>query len=304
MEGMSAQSESVGHLANDTQTNYAGGLGPICETLRELKAQRNDLVRIKTALTNRIKAVCRRFVDVKGKNDKKGLKRADDLYKKICKIHKGIGSHQESDSQHIAAADVSLGGHEELEHHHGSATKAYLWCKPMFNARDTIERSEKVLRADMTKLAAKLPVCSWVDTVKGFGRTNLACIIGETGDLSLYANPAKVWKRLGLAVIRGKRQCKTLDRELAIEMGYSPTRRSAVWTLGDCIIKSQGKGEDAGEYRRIYDTRKAYELKRDKKMTKAHAHNRAKRYTEKLLIRDLWEEWHALNNKESNNAKA
>jgi hypothetical protein len=88
-----------------------------------------------------------------------------------------------------------------------------------------------------------------------------------------------------------------LDKELAIEMGYSPTRRSAVWTLGDCLIKGQGKGEDAGEFRRIYDARKAYELERNEKMTKAHAHNRAKRRMEKEAIRRLWKAWRALSKK-------
>jgi hypothetical protein len=285
-ESLSQTKEQVQSMEKLSAQNYTNGIGSICETLRELKAQRNDLVRVRVALTNRGRAVCRRFVDVRGKNDKKGLKRADDLYKEICAIHKDLGGRATCDTQSTPAA------------------KAYLWCQPMFQARDTIERSEKQLRNEMTKLAAKLPVCKWVDTVKGFGHTNLACIIGETGDLSLYANPAKVWKRLGLAVFNGKRQCKTLNKELAIKMGYSPTRRSAVWTLGDCIIKAQGKGENAGKYRKIYDGRKACEFEKNKKMTPAHAHNRAKRYMEKRLIRDLWKVWKALNNNGGNNAKA
>jgi hypothetical protein len=291
-------SEPLSHQTGEIHTTPADGLGSICETLRELKAQRNDLVRIQVALTNRVKAVCRRFVDVKGKNDKAGLKRADDLYRELCAIHKNPGGH-ENNVNHpaVAANQEGLGGQENNAAQYTVAAKAHLWCKPMFQARDTITCSEKRLRADMTKLAAKLPVCSWVDTVKGFGHTNLACIIGETGDLSLYANPAKLWKRLGLAVINGQRQRKTLDKELAIEMGYSPTRRSAVWTLGDCLIKGQGKGEDAGEFRRIYDARKAYELERNEKMTKAHAHNRAKRLMEKEAVRKLWKAWRALSKK-------
>ena len=44
----------------------------------------------------------------------------------------------------------------------------------------------------------------------------------------------------------------------------------------------------------LYVERKAYELAREvdgKPMTAMHAHNRAKRYVEKRLLRELWKAW-------------
>lgn len=48
---------------------------------------------------------------------------------------------------------------------------------------------------------------------------------------------------------------------------------------------------ESGPLRLLYDERKAYEAGRVE--TPAHAHNRAKRYIEKRLIRDLWRAWRA-----------
>ena len=119
----------------------------------------------------------------------------------------------------------------------------------------------------------------------------MAIIVGEAGDLSNYENPAKLWKRLGLGPYEGKaastwRKAGGLSAEQWIEVGYSPRRRSAMWTIGDALIK----GND-GAYKQLYDDRKAYEVERDPKMSKMHAHRRAQRYMEKRLVRDLWQAW-------------
>jgi hypothetical protein len=113
----------------------------------------------------------------------------------------------------------------------------------------------------------------------------LAVIVGVAGDLSNYSNPAKLWKRFGLAVIDGRAQRKVTNTEQAIAMGYSPMRRSAMWTIGDAVIKTQG------EYRELYLDRKMYEAERDPEMSKMHCHRRAQRYMEKRLLRDLWRAW-------------
>ena len=70
---------------------------------------------------------------------------------------------------------------------------------------------------------------------------------------------------------------------------YAPHRRSIVWTIGDCIIKAKG------EYKAVYNKRKVYERKAHPKLTDGHTHNRAKRYMEKRLLCDLWEEWNTAN---------
>jgi hypothetical protein len=235
--------------------------------LRELGLRRKDLIRTRVGLTNRIKAICRRAVGCEGKDDKDGSAKADKIYDALTKIH--TGKTVDSDLACVVSS----------------------WCAPFFAARDQIQQTEKALNKAMRKIARELPVYSWVSDVRGFGDGNLAYIIAETGDLSNYAGPAKVWKRMGLAVIHGERQRKTTDKDLAIEMGYSPTRRAIMFNLGDCLIKAQGKGDAAGPYRKIYDARKVYEKERNPEIPDGHAHNRARRYMEKRVLRDLWRAW-------------
>jgi len=55
----------------------------------------------------------------------------------------------------------------------------------------------------MAKLARKLPAYAWVKGVRGVGDVSFARIIAETGDLSAYETPGKIWKRMGLAVFDG-----------------------------------------------------------------------------------------------------
>lgn len=127
----------------------------------------------------------------------------------------------------------------------------------------------------MRVIARSLPVYTWVDGVRGLAEIGLAKIIGEAGDLSKYDNPAKLWKRLGLAVIDGRRQGDPgpgASAEDWTEHGYNPKRRSEIWNIADSLIRAQWRGakedEDTGEitdgyplgkYGEMYAARKAYE---------------------------------------------
>ena len=153
---------------------------------------------------------------------------------------------------------------------------------------ETIE--ENCLKA-MEKLARKLPAHGFMLATRGFGARSFARIIGEAGALHLYAGPAKLWKRLGVAVIGGERQRKYADKDLAVIHGYNPRRRSVSWVAFDSLLKAQGTGEDAGRYRAYYDRKKAEYLERG--WTKIHAHRAAARYSEKKLLRNLWKAWRA-----------
>lgn len=141
------------------------------------------------------------------------------------------------------------------------------------------------------KLAKQLPVWAWIESdVRGCGASMLGQIIGETGDLSNYSNPAKVWKRMGLAVMSdGKRQRRVTGDD-AIEHGYNAERRSLMYVLGDCLVKLNGEGV----YRKLYDERKELELARlpaDTKGRQGWAHARASRYMQKRFLVHLWERW-------------
>jgi hypothetical protein len=177
------------------------------------------------------------------------------------------------------------------------------WLGAMLAAMEPLEAQQAATERTLAKLVRTLPIHAWAATVSGLGDVSLAGIIGECGGHAPgdFRSPAALWKRMGLGVISGGRQ-RRVAGDAALEHGYSPTRRSLMWTVGECIIKAQVRAEkDAdgtrtgsraiGPYGALYLERKAYEAGRVE--TAAHAHNRAKRYTEKRLLRDLWRAWRA-----------
>ncbi len=258
----STPSEVKGHPIFATQHRDACDLNLICDRLRELHRDRQDLHREEKSMTLRIKAKCRRICEG-------DLKEAGTLYRSM-----------------FNGAD------------HEHALSAMVVSEPFIRARYILEEERHKIEKLMASEAKKLPVWSWGEEIRGFGVGSLAAIVGECGNISNYSTVSKLWKRLGLAVIRGERQSKKSDVELAIEHGYSPSRRAVMWNVGQAIFKSQSQRTDketgeilreAGVYRQVYDKRKEYELGRVE--TKGHAHNRATRYMEKRFVKDLWKAW-------------
>lgn len=157
-------------------------------------------------------------------------------------------------------------------------------------ARDVLHKQKLLQERQLGKLAMQLPVWPWVESVRGFGAIGLGQIIAETGDLCRYPSPAKVWKRMGLAVIDGKRQRKVLDKDEAIVQAYTPRRRAIMHVIGDSLIK----GNDEGTYRTTYLERKEYEREMHPEFADMVTHKRALRYMEKLLLKHLWQTWRDL----------
>lgn len=238
--------ESGGECQKASDTQRRTALSSAIDEIREQWRRRQMWHRAEKSLTLQAKAMCRRLLA----GDKKG---AEVLYKSALN-----------------------GGQHEL------AATAYLAMQPLLEGRNGIEKARLQVEKRLLVLAKKLPVAPWVEGTRGVGMLSLAGIVGESGDLGSYGNPAKLWKRMGLAVIGGERQRKK-EGAAALEHGYNPARRSLMWTIGDCIIRAGGPLKD------LYDQRKEHELPRV--ATKMHAHNRAKRYIEKRLLRDLWRAW-------------
>lgn len=193
--------------------------------------------------------------------------------------------------------------------HELAASKEFLDCKSVILAsvasRDPISAVEDNATKDMETLAAQLPVWSFFgEGVKGFGARSLAVILAETGDLLKYSTPSRVWKRMGLAVLDGVRQGglpKSAHAAEWIAHGYSRTRRSMMFVIGDVLVKNQNP------YREIYLARKEIERKKaaerglivapsakipekrkSEYISDGHIHRRAQRYMEKRFLRDLW----------------
>lgn len=230
---------------------------PLVMEIVETWRQRQDLVRAQMKLTLQIKAICRRFTG----GDKPEAER---LYRSL---HNG--------------------------HTHPLAQDAALAIAPYRLARAPLENARKAMEKTLAKLAKDLPISHMADSIKGVNLNTLAAIVGEAGDLSAYPSVAGAWKRAGLAVIHGERQRRKSDADLAAEHGYSPSRRAVFWNVGEALFKAQGKGDTAGPYRVVYDEYR--EKIADRCDSDGQAHNRAKRYMLKRLLKHMTLEWKHVN---------
>lgn len=247
--------------------------------IKETHRMRTDLHRAEKRLTLQIKAIHRRM-GAKGKvPSNRDLPSSD-----------GGGDHRPSDT-HEMRVPATI---------------------PLELGREPIKKERLARERILRKLAMNLDVADWMESVPGFGPLGLAQIIGEAGDLSNYPNPGKLWKRMCLALVNGTIQ-RRIKGSKALEHGYSPERRSVMWNIGESLIKK------SGHYRDVYLERKELEKQRSEsgecadraaemlkngshsesqrkvlesgKLPKGMLHNRARRYTEKRLLRDLWQAW-------------
>jgi hypothetical protein len=153
---------------------------------------------------------------------------------------------------------------------------------PLIEARESIKKHRLKAERLCAKLAEQLPVYkTFIEPVVGLGALGLAQIIGECGDLRNYANPAKLWKRMGLAVIDGKAH----KRVKGEQTGYSPERRAVIFRIADSLLRQQNA------FKELYVTRKVFEQQKVPEGPKMLWHRRSQRYVQKRLLRDLWRAW-------------
>jgi hypothetical protein len=164
---------------------------------------------------------------------------------------------------------------------------------PYLEAMKPLEAALTITEKTIISLTKQLPIWkAWGANIKGLSARFLGLIIGEAhyppGE---FKSPAALWKRMGLAVIDGGRQTMAAG-ERGVMMGYCPRRRCLMWNVGNSLLKGGiAHGVARSIYGQLYMDRKAYELTRTD--INLCAHNRAKRYVEKRLLRDLWRAWRA-----------
>lgn len=172
------------------------------------------------------------------------------------------------------------------------------------------------LSKEQVSLVKQLPprILDWVQNPKqlGLGLPILACILGETGDLSNYPNPGKVWKRMGCAPYTFDNRTRMgstwrfgkegkLPASEWESFGYSPRRRSIAYRLGECLLRQNGpRKDDDGEivkeagpyYLRYLESRK--KLKEDHPdYPDGRCHRHGMLLSTKLCLRELWNTWQA-----------
>jgi hypothetical protein len=265
-------------------------------TIRETHRQRQDLLRAELRLTNQIEAIHRRLTGLT-KEQRRRPKIADNGAGHVVADAQVQAAGAEPDggdlsprgtqSTRVAAAAAGGEGQRSVGTLDVSALPAGMAALYLLDVRDQLAAHRKPFEKRLEKLAKQLPVYPWAASVRGLGALSLAQIVAETGDLSLYANPAKVWKRMGLAVMPdGKRQRRVPGDE-AFEHGYSPQRRSLMYVVGENLVKLNRDGP----YRTYYLAEKERQRAKLPDAPLAHPHNRAMRHMTKRLLRDLWRAW-------------
>lgn len=208
--------------------------------------------------------------------------------------------------------------------HEGVALASLVSLVPMVElsaqARALWDDKRNQAEREMERLAKLLPIWPFVEAVKGLGPKGIAIIVAEAGmPLGDYRTVSGLWKRMGLAVIDGRRQRKVADRDGAERHGYSPMRRSQIWAVcSDSLFRAQWRGADEeaglsarpiGPYGEVYANRRAVTDPRTDatadlpatdpaKWSKGRCHNDARRIMTKALLRDLWREWRRVEGKE------
>jgi Transposase IS116/IS110/IS902 family len=155
----------------------------------------------------------------------------------------------------------------------------------------------------------ELPVYEWLKTIRGAGALGLATIVAEAGSLDRYANPAKLWNRLGFAPFDGhagstwKRESwrpRKLSKEEWIENPFSGERYAlihqiAVWLVNAQWISAKKAGAEEGRpngiYGAIYAERRAHTAITHGDWSKQHSRMDGLRVAMKAFLLDLWCIW-------------
>lgn len=272
-------------------------LSAVLSELREVHKLREDFHREEKSLTLRIKAIDRRLNQaITASPPSNRMPDHTDDGAKLWLSPKGSTPHTNGEDRAKGTLPSfhrlpdENGGLAQHDTHNDVAPTAVFIAPELFEARQIIHKARLKYERRMKKLAKELPVYHWMKAINGFGELGLPQIIAETGDLSNYANPGKVWRRMGLAPFRNKalatwRRQGGLTKDDWIEAGYSPRRRSIMYCIGDSLIKKQNV------YRDIYLERKEFEREKLPDAAPIHTHRRAQRYMEKRLLKNLWQEW-------------
>jgi hypothetical protein len=176
-------------------------------------------------------------------------------------------------------------------------------------ARQPADEMRSAAEKAMEQAAKDLPVYSWIESIRGAGALGLATIVAEAGDLANYANPAKLWKRLGFAPYDGhagstwKRKTwrpRILTDDEWIENPFSGERYALMHQIATWLVNAQwtgaaksenGEGRPNGRYGEVYAARRQRTIETHPDWTDGHRRKDALRIAMKAFLADLWSEW-------------
>lgn len=232
-------------MAKKSKTNVP----KLCLELQELQKQRAWYIKTKNMLHNRLRATVAGSLGYETamteKDRRKKFKEADARIKSVI--------NDDTDDENTNFAQ------EEM-------------VRVIYPNILVAQNAAKAFEKRMIPVAEKLPMAYWVNDPdqKGFSILGMAILIGETGDLCNYANPGKVWRRMGCApytkndeTLMGKtwknrqsgKNGTKLHKSDWEEFGYNPRRRSIAYIMGENLLKHNFMDKEHkidGPYRERY----------------------------------------------------
>lgn len=271
-----------------------------CEELRSLQRSREQVIKTKVAVNNRMTHLLAQSL---GYNSFASEEERTKIWKEATKLAKGIVDEHKAMKRYLARRERHPEErHEEFKMNYLLHPMAQLVAHTFIPDVENCDAVKKFFEQPMVAIARTLPVHTWIQEPeqRGMSEMGLAILIGETGNLSNYPNPGKLWKRMGCAPHSkgGKtRMCSTwrvkcgLTSEEWSEIGYSPRRRKVAFMIGENIVKANKKGS-GNVYRDRYDAAKELFQEKHPDAPKGHCHKHGMLLATKLLLKNLWIEWH------------
>ncbi len=265
-QGSDTQRRTVADADRGQSGSEPQPLAATVGALIEMHRRRVDLHRAEKRLTLQIKAICRRLLMGSGVPWEKAKEASEPLY----------------------AAVMGKGEHALLN-------TALVHLQPFLAARQPLETNRKAIEKQLVALAKDLPIWPWWEAIKGVSALSLASLVGEAGDLGKYGNPAKLWKRMGVGLVKNDNGTETAQGRPGehatkadwVRHGYNASRRSVLWNIGAGMLRAQKKGN--GVFYALYAARRLHE---EPKCTKPiEVHRRAQRFMEKRFLREAWKAW-------------
>jgi hypothetical protein len=280
----------------------------VVEQIRSLQRQRTMVIKSRIMQENRLVA---HVADTLGYSSRLTAKERQEMFAKGAAVVRQVNKV------------------DDLE----AAVKIHPYAAMIHATKIGVAVFDKMIRdfeRKMTNLVKGLPVAEWIEQPdqRGFGLLTAAIVLGECGDLGEYANPGKVWRRMGCAPWRcddktlmgatwkaGKEG--KLSGEEWTDYGYSPRRRSIAYLIGTNIVRSNFVDEDPletegydeddpdceterphedGPYRRRYEEAKAKFAQKhadqsEEKWFKLRCHLHGMLLAAKMFLLNLWVEW-------------
>lgn len=176
---------------------------------------------------------------------------------------------------------------------------------------DSLKEDREKMLIRLAKMLPAYELCGSSESehsIAGFGPLGLAQIVGEAGDIANYANPGKLWKRLGLAPYEGlamsswKRKTwrpRDLTSEEWVNNPFRPERYACMMQIAQWLWVAQWTGRKKappdgapdGPYGQLYADRRAHTRETHPDWTPMHSHRDALRYIFKRLTREIWKAW-------------